>query len=279
MRTLTPSSRLDSLKAARPLKRPKPLVMGIVNATPDSFYASSRGGLELGLRLLDEGADWLDVGGQSTRPGSEPVTLDEELARVMPVIEALSAKGAVVSIDTDKAEVARRAREAGATILNDVTALRGDPGMMAEALKYEKVILMHMRGTPKTMQDDPAYGDVVQEVKNFLRERVSEFVRSGGSEAAVYADPGIGFGKTLEQNLSLIKHAGEFAEVAPVVIGVSRKSFFSKITPDRGPEDRLEGSLAVAVLAAAAGAAAVRCHDVAATRRALALAAAVQEAF
>jgi dihydropteroate synthase len=206
------------------------------------------------------------------------VALDEELRRVIPLIEALSAKRAVISVDTDKAEVARRAREAGAKILNDVTALRGDPLMMAEALKFVKVILMHMRGTPKTMQDEPEYNDVVQEVKNFLLERVSEFVKAGGDRVRVLADPGLGFGKTLEQNLSLLKHAGTFAEAAPVVIGVSRKSFLSKVTPDQGPEDRLAGSLAAAVWAAAAEAAAVRVHDVAATRRALELVAAVQGA-
>jgi dihydropteroate synthase len=251
--------------------------MGIVNATPDSFYPGSRGGIEHGLRLLKEGADWLDVGGQSTRPGSEPVSLQEELDRVVPLVERFS-KECRVSIDTDKAAVAKAAREAGAAILNDITALRGDPAMAVEAVQFEDVILMHMQGTPKTMQQDPRYADVVREVKDFLAERLIAFTKAGGDAARVMVDPGIGFGKALDHNLSLLKHVAELKALAPVVLGVSRKSFLSKITPDEGPEQRLEGSLACAVLAAQAGVKVLRVHDAAATRRALDLVAAVQGA-
>lgn len=279
MRTSTPSCKPDS--RSEPLKPVsgirKPLVMGIVNVTPDSFYAGSRGGIDHGLRLLKEGADWLDVGGQSTRPGSDSVSLQEELDRVVPVVERL-AKECRVSIDTDKAAVAKAAREAGATILNDVSALRHDPGMAAEATKFDDVILMHMQGTPKTMQQEPKYADVVREVKEFLAERISAFTKAGGDAARVMVDPGIGFGKALEHNLSLLKHLQELKALAPVVLGVSRKSFLSKITPDEGPEQRLEGSLACAVLAAQSGVKVLRVHDAAATRRALDLVAAVQGA-
>lgn len=273
-----PFSKRDSRsEPARPARRAKPLLMGIVNATPDSFYPGSRGGVERGLQLLAEGADWLDVGGQSTRPGSEPVSMQEELDRVLPVVEALSAR-CPVSIDTDKADVARRAREAGATILNDITALRGDPGMLAESLRFEQVVLMHMQGTPKTMQKEPKYADVVREVREFLTERLAAFVRAGGEASRALIDPGVGFGKALDHNLSLIGRIEELSALAPVVLGVSRKSFLSKITPDQGPEQRLEGSLACAVLAAQRGVKVLRVHDVAATRRALDVVAAVQGA-
>ena len=275
MRTSTRYSKLDLLES-RPLQRPKPLVMGIVNATPDSFYAGSRGGVDHALRLLDEGADWLDVGGQSTRPGSDSVSVEEELKRVLPVIEAVSKK-AVVSIDTDKPEVAARALDAGARILNDISALRH--GCLSQAPKFDKVVLMHMLGdSPKTMQQNPVYESVVAEVSAFLTERVEAFVKAGGKRENAYIDPGIGFGKTLEHNLSLLKHLGTLAEQAPLVLGASRKSFLSKITPDAGPEQRLEGSLAAAVWGARAGAAVVRVHDVAATRRALDVFAAIEGA-
>ena len=261
---------------ARALQRAKPVVMGIVNCTPDSFYPGSRGGIDHALRLIDEGADWIDVGGQSTRPGSDPISLDEELNRVLPVIEAIASK-TTVSVDTDKPEVARRARDGGAKILNDVTALRN--GCMPEAVKFDRVILMHMGGdSPKTMQVDPRYGDVVAEVGAFLRQRLDAFEQAGGERAKALIDPGIGFGKNLGHNLSLLKHLDALAAVAPVVLGASRKSFLSKITPDGGPEQRLEGSLAAALWGAARGAAVLRVHDVAATRRAVDAFAAIQEA-
>jgi len=251
--------------------------MGVVNVTPDSFYPGSRtastdAAVERGLRLVEEGADFLDVGGQSTRPGSDPVPLEEERARVLPVIAALAKKAKTpISVDTDKARVAAEALDAGARIVNDVTALRGDKDMARVAARAERVVLMHMLGdSPKTMQKDPRYGDVVGEVREFLAERLDAFAAAGGDRSRAWIDPGIGFGKTAEQNLALIKHAGELASLAPVLLGVSRKSFLSKVSPDDGPEDRLPGSLALALWGGLAGVEVLRVHDVAATRRALA---------
>ncbi|MBI4376436.1 MAG: dihydropteroate synthase [Elusimicrobia bacterium] len=264
--------------------------MGVVNVTPDSFFPDSRvpqpaQAVELALALCEEGADLLDIGGQSTRPGSEPVPVSEEMRRVIPVIEAVAAKVKIpISVDTDKAEVAQAALEAGAAILNDVSALRGDPKMMQAALDYPLVVLMHMGGeSPKTMQENPSYKDVVREVKDFLARRRQAFLHAGGNPSQVLIDPGIGFGKNLAHNLSLIKHVDQLAELAPVVLGVSRKSFLGRIlSPDGrnvpGPEQRLEGSLAVSCLAALAGVRVLRVHDVAATRKTLITLAAVQDA-
>lgn len=265
-------------------ERPQPLLMGVVNATPDSFFAGSRtpGSMEAisrGLRLIEQGADFVDVGGQSTRPGSEPVALGEELKRVVPVVSALARAGAKVSIDTDKAAVAKICRDAGAAVLNDVSALRSDPAMAREAARFEAVILMHRGGdSPRTMQDKPAYRDVVAEVKDFFQERLETFSAAGGKASRVLIDPGIGFGKDLGHNLSLLKHLDEFFELAPIVLGVSRKSFLGKISPDAGPEDRLAGSLAAACWAAMQGVRVLRVHDVAETRRALAAVAAIRSA-
>ncbi len=253
----------------------RPLIMGVVNRTPDSFHEASRApsveaAVERALVLAADGADLLDVGGQSTRPGSEPVALEEELARVVPVIAALAKKTKLpISIDTDKAEVARAALDAGATILNDVTALRGDKDMMKTALKYERVVLMHMLGEPRSMQKEPRYADCLGEVASFLSERKAAFVAAGGRAERIWIDPGIGFGKTLDHNLELLRGTAELAKVAPVLVGVSRKSMFAKITPDSGPQDRLAGSLAVASWASLCGAAALRVHDVLETKRAL----------
>ena len=259
--------------------------MGVVNVTPDSFYAGGRtpsaeAAVECALRLIDEGADFLDVGGQSTRPGSEAVSLEAERARVIPVIRALAKTVKVpISVDTDKARIAEEALDAGARIVNDVSALRADPDMARAAAKAERVVLMHMRGdAPKTMQDDPRYDDVIGEVRDFLAERLDAFVAAGGDPARVWVDPGVGFGKTLEHNLSLIKHVGEIAQVAPVLLGVSRKSFLGKVSRDAGPEERLPGSLALAAWAGFAGVEVLRVHDVAETKRALAALAAVAEA-
>jgi dihydropteroate synthase len=256
--------------------------MGVVNVTPDSFYAAGRtpsaeAAVERALRLIDEGADYLDVGGQSTRPGSDAAPLEVELARVIPVIKALAKSVKVpISVDTDKARVAAEALDAGARIVNDVTALRGDADMARVAARAERVVLMHMRGlSPKTMQADPRYRDVVSEVREFLAGRLEAFAAAGGDPARVWADPGVGFGKSLEQNLALIKRVGEFASVAPVLLGVSRKSFLGKISADKGPEERLPGSLALAAWAALAGVDVLRVHDVAETKKALAALAAV----
>ncbi len=262
--------------------------MGVLNVTPDSFYPESRAFWEgrdaldetvrRGLRLAAEGADILDIGGQSTRPGSEPVPEEEESRRVVAVIERLAPAVRIpISVDTSKASVAKAARAAGASILNDVTALRGDPAMAEAALEYPEIILMHMQGTPKTMQQRPTYGDVVADVLSFFQERLGALRRLGVSEARVLLDPGIGFGKDLGHNLEILRRLEEFRVLGrPLVIGASRKSFIGRIlaasegTADPlGPEERLEGSLAVACRAAAAGASVVRVHDVRATRRAL----------
>jgi len=259
--------------------------MGVVNATGDSFYADSRtpgvkAALERAQTLIEEGADIIDIGGQSTRPGSSPLAQDEELGRVVPIVEALAREVKTsISIDTDKAEVARRCRMAGATILNDISALRNDPGMARAAVDFEAVILMHRGGdSPKTMQESPSYGDVVAEVKAFFEERLRSFVASGGDRGRVLVDPGIGFGKDLGHNLSLLKHLSEFSSVAPVVLGASRKSFLGRVSPDSGPEERLSGSLAAACWGALEGVKIVRVHDVAQTRRALAALSAIREA-
>ncbi|MFI5360775.1 MAG: dihydropteroate synthase [Elusimicrobiota bacterium] len=256
--------------------------MGVVNVTPDSFYPAGRtptpeAAVERALRLIDEGADYLDVGGQSTRPGSSPAALEVELARAIPVITALARRVKVpISIDTDKALVAAAALDAGARIVNDVSALRADPDMARIAARAERVVLMHRGGSsPLTMQDEASYGDVFAEILEFLEARLDAFAAAGGDPARVWIDPGIGFGKNLEQNLSLIRRAGEFAAVAPVLLGVSRKSFLGKISSDEGPQERLPGSLAVAAWAGFSGVEVLRVHDVLETKRALAALAAV----
>ena len=276
-----PSSRAPSLSPAPDfwalLRRPRrtPLVMGIVNVTPDSFYDASRAApgaaADEVLRQIEAGADLVDIGGQSTRPGSEPVPAEIELRRVLPVFEALAGRARVpLSIDTDKAVVARECLAAGASVLNDVSALRNDPDMLAAARKAEAVILMHRGGSsPKTMQERPRYRDVVAEVKTFLAERREAFLRGGGDVGRLLFDPGIGFGKDQGHNLSLLKRLESLVELGPLVLGVSRKSFLGRVTPDGGPQDRLEGSLAVACWAALHGAAILRVHDVRATRKAL----------
>ena len=256
--------------------------MGVVNVTPDSF---SDGGLFLdaddavrhALELVAEGADILDVGGESTRPGAEPVTADEERRRVVPVLERVAAAGAQVqmSIDTSKPDVARAALDAGATFVNDVTAFRADPrmaGLVAE--RGVECCLMHMLGEPRTMQDDPRYEDVVSDVKAFLEERLAFAVAEGVPEERVMLDPGIGFGKTLEHNLELLRRLDEIVALGrPVVVGTSRKSFLGRIT-GREVGERLPGTIATNVLALERGASVFRVHEVAPVREALAVAAA-----
>jgi len=254
--------------------------MGIVNVTPDSF---SDGGLFLdaesaiahGRDLLGEGADILDIGGESTRPGATSVTHDEEIRRVVPVIEALAGAGARISIDTMKAEVARRALAAGASIVNDVAALRFDPelaGVVADA--GAECVLMHMLGEPRTMQQDPRYDEVVSDVKAFLEERLAYAVAQGIPEEKIWLDPGIGFGKTLEHNLELIRRLDEIVAIGrPVVFGASRKSFLGKLT-GRLVDERLAGTIAANIIAHERGARVFRVHDVAASVDALKLAAA-----
>ena len=245
-----------------------PAVMGVVNVTPDSF---SDGGLFLdaeaaiahGRELAEQGAEILDVGGESTRPGAAEVSAEEELARVAPVVAGL-AETATVSIDTSKAAVAAAALDAGASIVNDVTALRHDPeigGLCAE--RGAGLVLMHMQGDPRTMQANPVYDDVVDDVKAFLAERLDAAVGAGVAEERIWLDPGIGFGKTLEHNLELLGRLGELRELGrPLVIGTSRKSFLGKIDGS-AVGDRLGGTIASSVLALAGGADVLRVHDVA----------------
>jgi dihydropteroate synthase len=262
---------------------PRPSVMGVVNVTPDSF---SDGGVNYraedavstARRMAAEGAALVDVGGESTRPGARPVPLDEELRRVMPVLEAL--EGSVtVSIDTAKAEVARRAVELGAVLVNDVTALRADPelaGVVAESGSY--LCLMHMLGEPRTMQVDPRYDDVVAEVAAFLEERLRVAVDAGIAEERICVDPGFGFGKTVEHNFELLRRLDEIAALGrPVLVGISRKRALGRILGDpeatTGP---LSASLAAAVAAYERGATILRVHDVRETVEALTVAAAVE---
>jgi dihydropteroate synthase len=258
--------------------------MGIVNVTPDSFsdgglFLDAGAAVEHGRRLAAEGADILDVGGESTRPGAEPVPEQEELRRVVPVVERLAAGaggGARISIDTAKAAVARAALSAGASIVNDVSAFRFDPelaGVVADA--GAGCCLMHMLGEPRTMQRDPRYEDVVGEVRAFLEERLAFAVSEGVPEERVWLDPGIGFGKTVEHNLELLRRLDEIVAIGrPVVVGTSRKSFLGKLAGGRDEADRLPGTIATNVLALERGAGVFRVHDVAQNRDALQVAAA-----
>jgi len=246
-------------------------IMGVVNVTPDSFsdgglYFDPAAAVEHALTLQAEGAAILDVGGESTRPGADPVAADEESRRVVPVIEALVAAGvsARISVDTSKAEVTERALAAGATLVNDVTALRAAPEMAElTAAASADLCLMHMAGTPRTMQDNPHYDDVVSEVKAFLEERMAFAVAHGVREDRIILDPGIGFGKTVAHNLELLRRLPELVALGrPVLIGTSRKSFLGRLT-GRDLDDRIPGTLATNVIAYERGARIFRVHDVA----------------
>jgi dihydropteroate synthase len=258
-------------------------IMGVVNVTPDSFsdggiYLDAETAVAHAARLADEGADLLDVGGESTRPGSSDVSADVELERVLPVIEGIRAAGVTtrISIDTSKAVVAAAALDAGADYVNDVTALRGDPdlaGLIAD--RGVDVCLMHMLGSPRTMQDDPRYDDVVDDVKAFLEERMAAAVRAGVAETRIELDPGIGFGKTIVHNLELIDRLDELAALGrPVVLGTSRKSFLGRIAGREDPRERTPATLATLVIGLERGATVFRVHDVGPARDALAVAAA-----
>ena len=258
--------------------------MGVVNVTPDSFsdggmYLDADAAIAHGKELVRDGADILDVGGESTRPGAEPVSADEERARIEPVVRALAAAGHAVSIDTSKLAVATAALDSGASIVNDVTALRGDPDigpLCAE--RGAGLVLMHMQGDPRTMQEAPAYDDVVDDVKAFLAERLGVAVGAGVVEERVWLDPGIGFGKTLEHNLELLRRLGELRELGrPLVVGTSRKSFIGKLDGSE-VDERTGGTIASSVLAAAEGAAVLRVHDVAELADALKVADAILDA-
>jgi dihydropteroate synthase len=253
-------------------------LMGIVNVTPDSFsdgglFLDAGSAIDHGRKLAAEGAEILDVGGESTRPGAAAIGAEEELERVAPVVETLagaSGPGVPVSIDTAKRAVAEAALEAGAKIVNDVTALRGDPELAPLcADRGCGLVLMHMLGDPRTMQDDPRYDDVVDDVRAFLAERIESAISAGIAEDRIWVDPGIGFGKTVEHNLELLRRLGELGELGrPIVIGTSRKSFIGKLT-GAGVEERLGGTVASNVLAYANGADVLRVHDVAPVREAI----------
>lgn len=254
---------------------PFPAVMGIVNVTPDSFSDGGRFfdadlAVQHALAMEQAGATILDVGGESTRPGSKPVSIDEELRRVIPVIERLAGtSSALISIDTSKPEVMTAATNAGAHLINDVNALQSKGAMSAAASSDAFVCLMHKQGTPETMQTEPQYCDVVEEVSAFLQERVEDCRQAGIDSNRLMIDPGFGFGKSVEHNWQLLTAIGQFkAFGSPVLVGLSRKSMFAELASDV-PSERLPASLAAAALAVAQGADIVRCHDVAETLQAV----------
>ena len=263
-----------------------PLLMGVVNVTPDSF---SDGGAFLdpgraiahGLKLVEDGAAILDIGGESTRPGADEIPVETELSRILPVIKGLSAQSAAaISIDTRKPEVARAAVDAGASVWNDVSALTFSPDSVSAAAALDcRVVLMHAQGDPKTMQTAPHYKDVIEEVFAFLSGRIDVCENRGVSRSRLIVDPGVGFGKTVDHNLVLIAGLARFSALGvPVLLGASRKRFIAALDRQGPAGERLGGSIAAAIAGAAQGAAILRVHDVAATRQALAVAAAIEKA-
>ena len=265
---------------------PRVRIMGILNATPDSFtdggnFLALDAALAQAERLIAEGADILDIGGESTRPGADPVPLDEELRRVIPLIRAIREKSAIaISIDTYKAETARQALAAGADIINDISSLRYDPAMTGLVVASgAPVIITHMQGNPKTMQDQPVYADVVREVADFFREKIATLTVCGVPKEKIILDPGIGFGKTRNHNLSLLKHLDVFAGLGcPLLLAHSRKRFLGGLTGTTDPRERDLPTAVVTALAVAKGISLVRVHNVAATRQALIVAEAIAAA-
>ena len=259
----------------RALELDKPRIAGIVNVTPDSFsdggrFADADAAIAHGVQLVEEGADLLDIGGESTRPGAEPVATEVEIARVVAVIEGLAKATRVpISVDTSKPEVMRATVAAGAGLVNDVRALREDGALDTAAALGVPVIIAHMLGDPRTMQDDPHYDDVVGDVHRFLTERLFACQMAGIDKKKILVDPGFGFCKTLEHNLLLLRDLARFAEIAPVVAGLSRKGMIGKLTGRETHADRAAGSAAAALIAVQNGAMIVRVHDVAVTRDAL----------
>ena len=262
--------------AGRMLRLDRPRVIGIVNVTPDSFsdggeHAALEAAVGHGLRLAEDGADALDIGGESTRPGARDVSIDEELRRVIPVIKALAQQTSLpISIDTSKPEVMRAAVAAGAGMINDVYALRRDGALDTAASLGVPVVLMHMQGEPRSMQDAPGYDDVVAEVHRFLAERIFAAEMAGIDKKRIVVDPGFGFGKTAAHNLLLLSQLERFTELGvPVLAGLSRKKTIGDLTGRDNPHDRVHGSVAAALIAAQRGAKLLRVHDVAATIDAL----------
>jgi len=264
--------------AGRMLRLDRPRVAGVINVTPDSFsdggvHFDTASAIAHGLKLVEAGADLLDVGGESTRPGAAEVSVQDEIARVVAVIEALANQTSIpIAVDTSKPEVMRAAVAAGAGFINDVFALRRDGALEAAAELKVPVCLMHMQGDPRTMQDAPHYDDVVSDVRRFLAERIFACEMSGIDKKRIVVDPGFGFGKTLEHNLALLRALDQFAALGvPLLVGLSRKGMIGALTGRDRPADRAVGSAAAALLAVQKGAAIVRAHDVAATRDALAV--------
>lgn len=259
-----------------------PLVMGIVNLTADSFSGDGVGAdvakaIAHAEKQRDAGADWLDLGAESTRPGAEPVSAADELARLLPVLKIVREWGLPISVDTNKPAVMRAAIDAGAAMINDIAALQSPGALEAVAGSDVGVCLMHMQGEPRTMQTQPAYGDVVAEVRAFLEERVAACMAAGIATERLVVDPGFGFGKTVEHNFALLRGLAVFSHLGvPVLAGLSRKSMLGAVTGQPNGEARMPASVAAAVLAAERGASIVRVHDVAATKDALAVLAAIQ---
>jgi dihydropteroate synthase len=253
-------------------------IMGVLNVTPDSFsdggkFFDLEDAVSQGMKMIEEGADMIDVGGESTRPGSDPLPAEAELSRVIPVIKSMSAKTDVpISIDTYKAEVARRALDAGAQMINDISALRFDPEMKEVASKYKvPIVLMHIKGTPKEMQKDPSYEDVIAEITEYLRQSIKIAQDAGIAREKIIIDPGIGFGKRVQDNLNVLKNLKEFSILGcPILIGCSRKSFIGRVL-DLPVEERSEGSLAALAVAVMNGANIVRVHDVKESKRVVSL--------
>jgi dihydropteroate synthase len=260
----------------------RPLIMGIVNVTPDSFsdggrFYSSSAAIEHACRLLEEGADMLDVGGESSRPGALSVSVEEELRRVMPIVEALQGRNVPVSVDTCKAEVMRAAIGAGAAMVNDINALQGEGALEVVANSNAAVCLMHKQGTPQTMQLAPRYEDVVADVMAFLQARMTAAEAAGIGRERLVVDPGFGFGKAQEHNIALLRQLDRFRALdVPVLAGLSRKSFLGRIAGIEAAEERVCASVAAAILAVQRGAKIVRVHDVKATRDALRIVEAIE---
>ena len=256
----------------------QPAIMGVINVTPDSFSDRGRhfdatAAIAHGRRLIEAGAQLLDIGGESTRPGSDPVSIDEELGRVLPVIEGLRDRAVPLSIDTRRAAVMEAALGAGATIINDVTALGHDPAALGvAAASGAPVVLMHMQGDPKSMQDDPTYDDALLDIYDYLEERVAACEKAGIPRERLIVDPGIGFGKTVDHNVEIMRGLALYQGLgAAVMLGASRKSFIARLSAGEPADARLAGSLAAALWGLSAGAQIVRVHDVAETRQALAV--------
>jgi len=262
-------------------------IMGILNITPDSFsdgglYFNKESAVEHAIRMEEEGADIIDIGGESTRPGAEPISVEEEIRRVVPVIEALKKKIKVpISIDTYKAEVAEEALSSGANIVNDISGLRFDPEMPGVIARYQvPVVIMHIKGTPRDMQINPTYKALIPEIMDYFKEGTEIAKKAGVSEERIIIDPGIGFGKTVEHNLEIIKHLNEFTSLKkPILLGPSRKSFIGKILGDLSVTERLEGTASAVAIGILNGANIVRVHDVKAMVRVSRIADAIKRRF